>query len=115
MPLGKSLTLAELLDTMTDQGMNTGQEQSILQLLEAELRQLAAAVQQSGKSGYLSLKLAVKSEGPDRISIDPTWNTKLPAAKKVPFVGYADKRGNVTVDHPGQQQMPVKEKMASIV
>ena len=115
MPLGESLGFTGLLENMTDQGMNTGHEQSILQLLDDELKQLIAAVRSSGKSGYLSLKLTVKEEGAERISVDPTWNTKLPAAKKVPFVGYADKRGNVTVDHPGQQQLPVREKMASIV
>ncbi len=111
----EALDFTKLIHQMTDQGMNTGREQSVAELVSAELKALAATVRATGKAGKLTLTLAVKSEGSEQVGIYPDWKTTMPPAKKVPFVGYADANGNLYNEHFRQQKLDVKSNMVSLM
>ena len=115
MAISEALTIERLLNTITDDGMNTGAEQSISEMMNTELKELVAQCLRLGKKGSFSLRLDIVPEGRDGVSIHPEWTAKKPKAKTNPFVGYADPRGNITAEHPHQQKLDIQNKVANIV
>ncbi|KQY83723.1 hypothetical protein [Pelomonas sp. Root1444] len=74
-----------------------------------ELAALVKAVEGTGKSGKLSITLALKTVGNGAVQITPTVAAAVPEPKPDTTLLWATVEGNLVVDNPAQQKLDLRQ------
>lgn len=88
---------------------------SIITELSSALKQLNAAVQQTGKGGAINLEIKMTPAGKgtrSTLGITMSVKTKLPEPEPYTSIFYTDGDYNLVRDDPNQKRLPFKEVVA---
>lgn len=73
-----------------------------------KLNDLVKAVDETGKTGTLTIKLDLKRAREGAVNITPTVVAKLPEKKADPSLLWVTVEGNLTLENPNQQRLDLR-------
>jgi hypothetical protein len=82
---------------------------AFLDIASTELAHLVRQVDETGKSGSLTIKLELKRHRQGAINILPSVVAKVPQVKADPTLLWATVEGNLTPDNPNQQKLDLRQ------
>lgn len=103
------------------QNEKTPETQDFAEILEelgygkvrAELTTLMAevvqAVQKTGKMGEVSLKIKVKRDNDEQVSLEPTCTHKAPRPSMGTNIFFAGDKGRLSREDPNQEKLPYEQ------
>lgn len=81
---------------------------AFLDIAGDKLAALVKSIEDTGKSGTLTIKLELKRVGGGAIQITPHISCKTPEAKPEATLLWATVEGNLTVENPSQQKLDLR-------
>lgn len=74
-----------------------------------QLAALVKGIEDTGKSGRLTIQLDLKQVSGGAISITPSCSTKVPEVKPDSTLLWATVEGNLSLDNPRQQKLDLRQ------